>query len=166
MLRKGLGRIIPAGMMVVLLPFALWADCEVSNPETLFPIVRDAPGVSVSGQLAIYYDVVGNVLGCGLDQVNMSFVFRLQRGAEGTPAGFAGSLRDVCYEDSQTQIATVMQLVQNSVVPYFFPTKGKKLPPVQLADVSQIVQDGQTQFAPPYFFLMNVEFRVDAKKAS
>jgi len=58
-----------------------------------------------------------------------------------------------------------MQFVQTAVVPYFFPSKSKKLPPLQLSDVSQIVQDGTTQLAPPFFFLMNVEFRVDVKKA-
>jgi hypothetical protein len=158
MLRRALGCIVVVGMILTL-PSALRADSEVANPENLFPIVRNASGVSVSGELAIYYDVnADNPMGCGLDQVNMFFVLRLQKGPQGAPAGFAGSLRDVCYETSEAQIAAVMQFVQDAVVPYFFPQS--KSPTLQLTDVSRIVQDGQTQFAPPYFFLMNVEFKV------
>jgi len=100
MLRKVFTCILLVGIIVPLLSSAASADSEVSNPEALFPIVRDAPGVSLTGQLAIYYDAVPNVRGCGLDQVNMLYVIRLQQGAAGTPAGFASSLRDVCYEDS------------------------------------------------------------------
>jgi hypothetical protein len=107
---------------------------------------------------------VPNTLGCGLDQTNMFYILRLQQGTAGTPAGFAGSVTNVCYEDAATQIGAVMNFVQTHVVPFFFPTKGKKLPPVALTDVSQIVQDGTTQLGPPFFFLMNVEFRVDVKK--
>ena len=161
--RKTIICMLLVGVMVSLLAPVAFADSEVSNPGALFPIVPDAPGVSVSGQLAVYYDVVPNTLGCGLEQTNMFFVFRLQQGAAGTPAGFAGSLRDVCYENSTLQIDTVMQFVQNVVVPYFFPQKGKRLPPVALADVSGIVQDGTTQLGPPFFFLMNVDFRVDVR---
>ena len=165
MLRKTPTCLLLVGMILLLSASAIWADSEVTHPEDLFPIVPDAPGVGVSGQLAIYYDTVPNTLGCGLEQANMFFIFRLQQGA-GAPAGFAGSLRDVCYENSNLQIATVMQFVQNRVVAFFFPPKGgsRKLPPVQLTAVSQIVQDGTTQLGPPFFFLMNVEFRVDTKK--
>ena len=162
MLRKVLTCLLLVGMMLSVSAPAVWADSEVTNPENLFPIVPDAPGVSLNGQLSIYYDPVTNTK-CGLSQVNMFFVLRLQQGA-GTPAGFAGSLRDVCYEDSNLQITTVMQFVQNNVVAFFFPQKGRRLPPVQLSAVSQIVQDGTTQLGPPFFFLMNVEFRVDSRR--
>jgi hypothetical protein len=157
MMRRALGCILMVSLILVLIPSTLWADKEVANPENLFPIVKDAGGVRVHGQLAIYYDVVPNGLGCALDQVNMFFVLRLQK-SEGAPAGFAGSLRNICYEDGDDQIAAVLQLVTNTVIPYFFPRAQSRT--FNLTDVNQIVQDNQAQPPPPYFFLMNVEFRV------
>jgi hypothetical protein len=156
MMRRALGCILMASLILVLIPSTLWADKEVANPENLFPIVKDAGGVRVHGQLAIYFDVVPNDV-CALDKVNMFFVLRLQK-SEGAPAGFAGSLPNICYEDGDVQIAAVLQRVKDTVIPYFFPSAKSRT--FNLTDVNQIVQDNQAQPPPPYFLLMNVEFRV------
>jgi hypothetical protein len=172
MLRRALICMLLVATVLALLPSAASACSEVTNPEEVFPIVPDATGVPLNGQLAIYYDVLPDpTLRCGLALTDMFFVLRLQKDGDAAPFGFAGSLKTndtvaVCYEDSTSQIAAVMQFVQNNVVRFYFPpkTKNAKLPPVNLTAVSQIVQDNRTQAPPPFFMLMNVQFKVDTKK--
>jgi len=149
------------GLVAVLVPSGAQADSNVADPEALFPIVSNAQGTRVSGQLSIYYDVLPNPvlnkrtgqLKCAIDNVNMFFVLRLQKG-NGTPVGFASFLKDVCYENSTLQINTVMAFV-GTVIPQLVPGATT----FALTAVDKIVQDGLTQIAPPYFFLMDVEFK-------
>jgi hypothetical protein len=163
MLSRGLIAAVLIGVIGFLVPCAAQADSNVSDPGALFPLTPNAQGTRVSGQLAIYYDVIDNpVLSkrtgqtkCAIDNVNMFFVLRLQRN-NGAPLGFASSLKDVCYELSQPQVDAVMNFV-GTIIGNFVPSATT----FALTSVSNIVQDGQapTNIAPPYFFMMDVEFK-------
>jgi hypothetical protein len=159
MTRRGLIA-IGLAVIVALLPSAVRADSEVADPAAIFPIVPDATGVWVHGPLSIYWDVLfddPNDPGCGIAFTNMFFVLRLRKGV-GEPAGFAGELRGICYEEAEAAIAGVQSFITTNVIPWFFPNN----PDAQwaLKAVRRIVQDGQTQFAPPFFMLLNVDLRV------
>jgi hypothetical protein len=155
-MRRVLGCLVVVGL-VTLLPAAVRADSEVVDPGAVFPIEPDAKGISVHGTLSILWDQLEDFADCAIANTNMFFVLRLRKG-DGPIAGFAGERRGICWEDAAGAIEAVQGFIGSSVIPWFFPDRPDA--PFALKSVRRFVEDGETQSAPPFFMLLNIDLRV------
>ena len=81
--RRAIAVLVLAGMIVAAAPPALWADSAIPPGANIFGVNPNANGTKVSGQLAIYYQVISTTCGGGpLHLVNMYFVMRLKLGVD------------------------------------------------------------------------------------
>ena len=158
--RRAIAVLVLAGMIVAAAPPALWADSAIPPGANIFGVNPNANGTKVSGQLAIYYQVISTTCGGGpLHLVNMYFVMRLKLGVD-TFAFAPAAATTVCYEATTLQKDAIDGFITTVVIPALFQAPS----PVphcsnlitstcwDLKSVTNFHQDGELQPTPPTAF--------------
>jgi hypothetical protein len=99
-----------------------WAGgCETPTPGDIgITVNQNASGTKLSGTLALAYDITGEDSTCDTGvRADVIAVLRLSKGND--LVTFSDGLSSICLGDVASQRTLIQNLVQNHVIPTFFP---------------------------------------------
>lgn len=174
--KRALGVLLVAVMTFAAAPSALWALGEVPTPGALgIPVNPNASGTKVAGTLTLAYEftALGDdpICASGI-RMKVFAVLRLKKGVDlgtfsddivttitvpGPKKGTTITLTGICFEDFASQTTLVVNLIEDKVIPFFFPSSPSAS--FEIKSVSGIVQ---TVGSPFESVSMDIEIAVKA----